>query len=122
MKFFIDTADIAEIRDLAATGLVDGVTTNPSLIAKSGRKFLDVVAEICAVITDHIMPGMSGSQFVRELRKIQPDLPVMVVSGMEEAEPEYEGMNVVFLLKPLSPDLMLSNLRDLLQQDQQGAA
>jgi hypothetical protein len=46
----------------------------------------------------------------------------MVVSGMEEAEPEYEGMNVVFLLKPLSPDLMLSNLRDLLQQDQQGAA
>ena len=41
------------------------------------------------------------------LRKIQPDLPVMVVSGMDEAEPEYEGMNVVFLLKPLSPDLML---------------
>ncbi len=44
MKFFIDTADLAEIRDLAATGLVDGVTTNPSLVAKSGRKFLDVVA------------------------------------------------------------------------------
>jgi transaldolase len=50
MKFFIDTADIAEIRDLAATGLVDGVTTNPSLIAKSGRDFLDVLAEICAVV------------------------------------------------------------------------
>ena len=44
MKFFIDTADLAEIRDLAATGLVDGVTTNPSLVAKSGRNFLEVVA------------------------------------------------------------------------------
>ncbi len=50
MKFFIDTADIDDIRDLAATGLVDGVTTNPSLIAKSGRKFLDVVREICAIV------------------------------------------------------------------------
>ncbi|HBM14501.1 MAG TPA: fructose-6-phosphate aldolase, partial [Rhodospirillaceae bacterium] len=50
MKFFIDTADIAEIRDLASTGLVDGVTTNPSLIAKSGRNFLEVVAEICEVV------------------------------------------------------------------------
>ena len=50
MKFFIDTADIAEIRDLAATGLVDGVTTNPSLVAKTGRQFVDVVAEICDVV------------------------------------------------------------------------
>lgn len=49
MKFFVDTADTAEIRDLADTGLVDGVTTNPSLIAKSGRNFLEVVAEICAI-------------------------------------------------------------------------
>ena len=50
MKFFIDTADINEIRDLAATGLVDGVTTNPSLVAKSGRPFLEVIKEICAVV------------------------------------------------------------------------
>ena len=50
MKFFIDTADLSEIKDLVATGLVDGVTTNPSLIAKSGRNFLDVVAEICAIV------------------------------------------------------------------------
>ncbi len=50
MKFFIDTADIKEIKDLAATGMVDGVTTNPSLAAKSGKKFLDLVAEICAVV------------------------------------------------------------------------
>ena len=50
MKFFIDTADVAEIADLAATGLVDGVTTNPSLIAKSGRNFLEVVREICEIV------------------------------------------------------------------------
>lgn len=50
MKFFIDTADIAEIRELAATGLVDGVTTNPSLIAKSGRDFMEVLAEICDTV------------------------------------------------------------------------
>ena len=50
MKFFVDTADTAEIADLAATGLVDGVTTNPSLIAKSGRKFVEVIAEICGLV------------------------------------------------------------------------
>lgn len=50
MKFFIDTAEIADIKELAATGLVDGVTTNPTLIAKSGRKFLEVIAEICDVV------------------------------------------------------------------------
>ncbi|NWK94767.1 fructose-6-phosphate aldolase [Sphingobium lactosutens] len=50
MKFFVDTADTAEIRDLAATGLLDGVTTNPSLIHKSGRKFLEVVEEICGIV------------------------------------------------------------------------
>ncbi len=50
MKFFVDTADTAEIRDLAETGLLDGVTTNPSLIHKSGRQFLEVVKEICGIV------------------------------------------------------------------------
>ncbi len=50
MKFFVDTADVAEIRDLAATGLVDGVTTNPSLVAKSGRDFFEVLREICEIV------------------------------------------------------------------------
>ncbi|HAF41510.1 MAG TPA: fructose-6-phosphate aldolase [Sphingobium sp.] len=50
MKFFVDTADTAEIRELAATGLLDGVTTNPTLIHKSGRKFLEVVEEICGIV------------------------------------------------------------------------
>ncbi len=50
MKFFIDTADLDEIRELHATGLVDGVTTNPSLVAKTGRHFLDVIQEICSIV------------------------------------------------------------------------
>jgi CheY-like chemotaxis protein len=79
-------------------------------------------AEISVVITDHLMPCMNGVQFVRELRKMQPNLPVMVISGMEEAEPEYEGLDVQFLVKPLSPDLLLSHLRVLLRPQQAGAA
>ena len=59
MKFFVDTADTAEIRDLAESGLVDGVTTNPSLIHKAGRDFLEVVKEICA-----ITPGPVSAEVV----------------------------------------------------------
>ena len=50
MKLFIDSADVAELRAAAASGLIDGVTTNPSLIAKSGRKMKEAIAEICAII------------------------------------------------------------------------
>tara|TARA_R110002095_G_scaffold70971_1_gene60521 strand:- start:121 stop:771 length:651 start_codon:yes stop_codon:yes gene_type:complete len=50
MKFFIDTAEISEIRELAQTGLVDGITTNPSLIKQSGRDFIEVITEICALV------------------------------------------------------------------------
>jgi len=50
MKFFVDTAEIDAIRELAATGLLDGVTTNPSLIAKSGRDFMEVTKEICDLV------------------------------------------------------------------------
>ncbi|HEX4459965.1 MAG TPA: fructose-6-phosphate aldolase [Polyangia bacterium] len=54
MKFFIDTGDVGEIREAHAMGLVDGVTTNPSLIAKSGRKYKDVVVEICEIVNGPI--------------------------------------------------------------------
>ena len=50
MKFFVDTADIADIKEMADTGLLDGVTTNPSLIAKSGRDFMEVTKEICGIV------------------------------------------------------------------------
>lgn len=69
MKFFIDTADVAEIRDLAATGLVDGVTTNPSLVAKSGRKFLDVVQEICSIVPGPISAEVTATDFETMLKE-----------------------------------------------------
>jgi transaldolase len=84
MKFFIDTADIAEIRDLAATGLVDGITTNPSLVAKSGRKFLDVVREICQVIPGPVSAEVAAVEHAsmlaegRRLAKIAHNVVVKV--------------------------------------------
>jgi response regulator RpfG family c-di-GMP phosphodiesterase len=77
---------------------------------------------ISAVITDHVMPGMNGAEFVRELRRTHPEMPVMVISGMEDAEYEYAGLNVRFLVKPLMPDLLLSNLRELLVQESEAVA
>jgi transaldolase len=63
MKFFVDTADTAEIKSLAASGLLDGVTTNPSLIAKSGRKILDVVAEICAIVEGPVSAEVAATDY-----------------------------------------------------------
>lgn len=82
----------------------------------------DFCNEIGVVITDHIMPGMNGAEFVRELRKLRPALPVIVISGLEEAEIAYEGLDVRFLVKPLPPDQLLANLRSIFEVEQQGAA
>jgi transaldolase len=89
MKFFIDTADLAEIRDLAATGLVDGVTTNPSLVAKTGRNFIDVVREICTIV-----PGPVSAE-VTAL-----DAPTMLAEGRKLAK---IARNVAVKV-PLTPD------------------
>jgi transaldolase len=73
MKFFIDTADLDEIRDLAATGLLDGVTTNPSLIAKSGRDMLEVIKEICDVVPGDVSAEVTATDYhnmVREGQKL----------------------------------------------------
>ena len=61
MKFFIDTADINEISDLASTGFLDGVTTNPSLIAKSGKSFSDVLKEICNIINGPVSAEVTAT-------------------------------------------------------------
>jgi transaldolase len=73
MKFFIDTADIAEIRDVAATGLLDGATTNPTLIAKSGRPMADVIREICSVVPGPVSAEVTATDWetmVAEGRKL----------------------------------------------------
>ena len=85
MKFFVDTADTAEIADLAESGLVDGVTTNPSLIAKSGGKFLDVIKQICEVVpgpvsaevtaTDHKTMLQEGQKLAKIAKNVCVKVP-----------------------------------------------
>ncbi len=84
MKFFADTAEIAEIRELADTGLLDGVTTNPSLIHKSGRNFLEVVGEIAGVVEGPVSAEVVALDYdgmMREaavLRKIADNIAIKV--------------------------------------------
>ena len=69
MKFFIDTADVEEIKALTPSGLVDGVTTNPSLIMKSGRNFREVVAEICDIVDGPVsaeVTAVEAPEMIRE--------------------------------------------------------
>jgi transaldolase len=63
MKFFVDTADVAEIRELNETGLLDGVTTNPSLIMKSGKPMLQVIKEICGVVEGEVSAEVAAVDF-----------------------------------------------------------
>jgi len=63
MKFFVDTADIEEIRDLAAYGMLDGVTTNPSLVAKTGRDFFAVLEDICATVDGPVSAEVTATDF-----------------------------------------------------------
>jgi transaldolase len=89
MKFFIDTADVTEIREAHALGLVDGVTTNPSLIAKSGRKFKDVIKEIVSIVDGPISAEV-----------ISLDAPGMIKEGKELAKIH---KNIVVKL-PMTPE------------------
>ena len=82
MKFFIDTGDVAEIREAHAMGLVDGVTTNPSLVAKTGRKYRDVVVEICEIIDGPISAEVLSTTYdemmaeAREWHKLHKNIVV----------------------------------------------
>jgi transaldolase len=86
MKFFVDTADVADIKDIAATGLLDGVTTNPSLILKSGRSMLEVIKEICDIVpgpvsaetvsTDHKKMLEEGHKLAKIAKNIAVKVPL----------------------------------------------
>ena len=69
MKFFIDSADVAEIKEAASYGLVDGVTTNPSLIAKSGRDFKEVIAEICKIVEGPVSAEVAATDYENMVRE-----------------------------------------------------
>ena len=84
MKFFIDTADVDEIRDFSATGLLDGVTTNPSLVAKTGRNLFDILAEICQLVPGPVSAEVTATETDdmlvegRKLAGLAPNITVKV--------------------------------------------
>ena len=84
MKFFADTAEVKDIQELNDLGLLDGVTTNPSLIAKSGRKFKDVIAEICAIVEGPVSAEVVSLDYegmmreAADLRKIARNVTIKV--------------------------------------------
>ncbi len=89
MKFFVDTADVPEIRDLAATGLLDGVTTNPSLVAKTGRDFFEVLREICELVAGPVSAEVAAT-----------DVETMLAEGRALAK----LANNIAVKVPLTPD------------------
>ncbi|MCH8684572.1 fructose-6-phosphate aldolase [Pedomonas mirosovicensis] len=76
MKFFVDTADVGQIRELAETGLLDGVTTNPSLIAKSGRNFLEVIAEIASIVDGPVSAEVVAMDHETQMKEAEKLIPL----------------------------------------------
>jgi transaldolase len=112
MKFFIDTGDVGEIREAHAMGLVDGVTTNPSLIAKSGRRYRDVVVEICELINGPISAEVLSTTYdemmaeARDWHKVHPNVVVklpLIADGLKAVRTcKQEGIrtNVTLCFSP----------------------
>jgi CheY-like chemotaxis protein len=104
-------------------------TTRRSILLRAGRtvalaggasQALDLIKDnaladsLGLVITDHCMPGMNGPEFVARLRKVLPSVPVVVLSGFPDVEPEYAGMNILFRIKPVAPDQLILLAESLL--------
>lgn len=112
MKFFIDTADVAEIRKLAASGMVDGVTTNPSLVAKTGRPFLQVIEEICAIVPGPVSAEVAATDYEtmlaegRKLAKLAKNVAVKVpltVDGLKACKALSDAGTLVNVTLCFSP-------------------
>lgn len=73
--------------------------------------------EIGAVITDHLMSGMDGLEFVRQFRSFNRETPVIVISGLPDADVEYQGLDVIFRLKPCEPEDLIALVRSTLDSD-----
>jgi CheY-like chemotaxis protein len=78
--------------------------------------------KIGAVVTDHLMPGMNGAEFVRQLRDFNGEIPVIVISGLPDADQEYKGLNVIFRLKPCEPEDLIALVRSTLDGSPQRAS
>ena len=90
-------------------------------VASSGIQALDVLdakdrPAVRLMITDHLMPGMNGPELVRSVRERNVNIPIIVLSGLPDAEDQYEGLDVIFRLKPFHPDALISLAHDLLEE------
>ena len=83
-------------------------TTQEDALALLRSKVSD---EIAAILTDHIMPGSSGAEFVRALRTARPGVPVIVITGLAEAEDDYRNLGVIFRQKPCPPEELIALVR-----------
>ena len=118
------TAEILLVDDNAVQA-----STRRTILSRSGRMVAvaagahqalvmledeQLLHSINLVITDHWMPGMNGPEFVASLRRRLPVIPVLVLSGLPDAEEEYAGMDVIFRIKPLAPDQLIALVESLL--------
>lgn len=97
MQFFLDTADVHEISALVETGLVDGVTTNPSLIAKSGRQFLEAIKEICALVPGPVSAEVAATDFETMLAEGEK-LAALAKNVVVKVPLTYDGLRVCKIL------------------------
>jgi len=96
---------------LRSAGILVSIATSPdSALALMRTK----IGQFGAVVTDHLLQGQTGADFVRELRTFNPDIPVLVLSGMAEIEGEYEGMNAEIRQKPLPPEELIQLVQQAL--------
>ena len=89
-----------------------GFQVSIATTAESAFAVLRTAKHFGVIVTDHVLPGASGSEFVRELRKVDPSTPVVVVSGMPDVASEYEGLNAVVRQKPLPPQELIDLVRE----------
>ena len=86
-------------------------TAQTSEQALAALRIPEIAQSVRMIVTDHVMPGSGGAAFVRELRKLSPRVPVLVISGLAEAEDEYQTLGVSFLSKPCRPEELIRCVR-----------
>jgi len=113
---------------LAVRQLLLGREGIQSLLATEARTALALLNSdagretIGLVVTDHLMPEVNGAEFVREIRSFDPNLPIVVISGLPDAHNAYDGLDVLFLAKPCEPEDLIAIVRNALTRTPNGSA
>jgi CheY-like chemotaxis protein len=107
---------------LQRLGAIESLTATEANSALELLRSENGRSTIGAVVTDHLMPDMDGAEFVRRLRQFNREIPVIVISGLPEADTAYGGLNVRFLQKPCEPEDLIATIRLVLDGSQQRAS